>query len=43
MLLDMSDPDSVQKALPQKSERFLVFFGVRGRRVGGLGRLTIEL
>ena len=30
------DRDSVQKAFPQQSEGFLVFFGARGRRVGGL-------
>ena len=36
----MSNPDSVQKALPQQSERFLVFFGARRRRVGGLGRAS---
>jgi hypothetical protein len=31
MLLEtlMSDPDSVQKAFPQQSEGFLVFFGAR--------------
>ena len=34
----MSDPDSVQKALPHPPEGFLVFFGARRRRVGGLGR-----
>ena len=37
----MSDPDSAQKALPQQSEGFLVFFGAWGRRVGGLGRSRI--
>ena len=39
----MSDPDSVQKALPQESEGFLVFFGPgsEGRQLGA--RLTIEL
>ena len=36
--LFMSDPDSVQKALPSEAEGFLVFFGARHRRVGGLGR-----
>ena len=36
----MSDPDSVRKAFPQQSEGVLVFFGVRGRRVGGLGRAS---
>ena len=45
MLLEtlMSDPDSVQKALPQQSERFLFFRGPasEGRRLGA--RLTIEL
>ena len=43
MLLEtlMNDPDSGQKAFPQQSEGFLVFFGARGRTVGGLGRLTI--
>ena len=42
MLLEtlMNDPDSVQKAFPQQSEGFLVFFGARGRRVGGLGRAS---
>ena len=37
MLLEtlMSDPDSVQKALPHPPEGFLVFFGARRRRVGG--------
>ena len=34
----MSDPDSGQKALPHPPEGFLVFFGARRRRVGGLGR-----
>ena len=40
MLLEtlMSDPDSVQKAFPHPPEGFLVFFGARRRRVGGLGR-----
>ena len=40
MLLEtlMSDPDSRQKALPHPPEGFLVFFGARRRRVGGLGR-----
>ena len=33
-----SDPDSVQKSIPQQSKRFLVFFGLRSRRVGDLGR-----
>ena len=46
MLLEafMSDPDSVQKALPKQSEGFLVFFGApasEGPRLGA--RLTIEL
>ena len=36
----MSDPDSVQKALPHPPEGFLVFFGARRRRVGGLGRAS---
>ena len=42
MLLEtlMSDPDSSQKALPHPPERFLVFFGARRRRVGGLGRAS---
>ena len=42
MLLEtlMSDPDSVQKALPHPPEGFLVFFGARRRRVGGLGRAS---
>ena len=42
MLLEtlMSDPDSVQKASPQQSEGFWVFFGARRRRVGGLGRAS---
>ena len=36
----MSDPDSVQKALPQESEGFLVFFGagVGDRALVALGR-----
>ena len=40
MLLEtlVSDPDSGQKALPHPPEGFLVFFGARRRRVGGLGR-----
>jgi len=40
----MSDPDSVQKALPHPPEGFLVFFrspASEGRRLGA--RLTIEL
>ena len=42
MLLEtlMSDPDSGQKALPHPPEGFLVFFGARRRRVGGLGRAS---
>ena len=36
----MSDPDSGQKALPHPPEGFLVFFGARRRRVGGLGRAS---
>jgi len=42
MLLEtlLSDPDSVQKALPQQSEGFLVFFAARRRRVGGLRRAS---
>ena len=42
MLLEtlMSDPDSVQKAFPQQSEEFLMFFGARRRRVCGLGRAS---
>ena len=42
MLLEtlMSDPDSVQKALPHPPEGFLVFFGAGRRRVGGLGRAS---
>ena len=42
MLLEtlMSDPDSVQKALPHPPEGFLMFFGARRRRVGGLGRAS---
>ena len=36
----MSDPDSVQKALPHPPEGFLVFFGARRRRVGGLGHAS---
>ena len=42
MLLEtlMSDPDSVQKAFPHPPEGFLVFFGARRRRVGGLGRAS---
>ena len=42
MLLEtlMSDPDSVQKPLPHLPEGFLVFFGARRRRVGGLGRAS---
>ena len=42
MLLEMlmSDPDSVQQALLQQSEGFLMFFGARRRRVGGLGRAS---
>ena len=42
MLLEtlMSDPDSGQKALPHPPEGFLVFFGPRRRRVGGLGRAS---
>ena len=42
MLLEtlMSDPDSCQKALPHPPEGFLVFFGARRRRVGGLGRAS---
>ena len=40
MLLEtlMSDPDSCQKAFPHPPEGFLVFFGARRRRVGGMGR-----
>ena len=42
MLLEtlISDPDSGQKALPHPPEGFLVFFGPRRRRVGGLGRAS---
>ena len=42
MLLEtlMSDPDSVQKAIPHPPEGFLVFFGARRPRVGGLGRAS---
>ena len=39
----MSDPDSIQKALPHPPEGFLVFFrspASEGRRLGA--RLTIE-
>ena len=36
----MSDPDSGQKALPHPPEGFLVVFGARRRRVGGLGRTS---
>ena len=45
MLLEtlMSDPDSVQKALPHPPEGFLVFFGARRRRVGGLGCVKTAL
>ena len=42
MLLEtlMSDQNSVQKTFFQQSEGFLVFFGARRRRVGGLGRAS---
>ena len=36
----MSDPDWGQKLLPHPPAGFLVFFGARCRRVGGLGRAS---